>query len=628
MARETARERLKGRGQRLVETASAPAARTTIGVAAFATVAFSVIQGLQSQLGELNPRPWVAIFFGVAIASLGAALASFGKVWGERKAKEAEHAQRSRRLAASIGKWPCADIGRLNPIALGVFPPDPALTAEGVGLPPYVERPELDQAIRSGLEHGGLLLLVGPERVGKTRSAYEAVRGLAPGDALVVPVSGRALEAVAAEEPGELESGLLWLDDFDRFLDYLEEPYLTHLLQGGWWAVATIREDALAAMLEGSGERAAKAKRVFAAATVVRVPRELVEPEACEAAERDYPGRDAASFGSAVAATTREAPAAAFGGSGVHALSGGAPPRVLEPVEHGPNMIGWIAAAVALVFALLCVFAAREGPFEDSVSEVVQDIRHAHSKGDGRVVAAVSEKLRGPDSDPSHVFVFARGEGKSDKLAIYDERSQALDRTPELDIRARAGRRAVGFSALGVGEGFQDGTRPLIGAFEVRSSDKPDVTAAQVPVAIRWDDGAERYDVFPLVPPDPPARVAGTDSRGLVTLVNEAGKGPKRITGAAVSTFLTAGVNELLITGSLHDLYSVDVVFYTLDFSSGEGVQARLVCDAGGGTTFNVEGAARPDTLERALDQHGSDLVLSGDACHAVGNSGGGPGRG
>lgn len=82
-------------------------------------------------------------------------------------------------------------------------------------LPAYVRR-DLDGRLRAALAVPGLVVLVGGSSVGKTRSAFEAVRAVLPQWWLLQPADARAVHALAADPPPRT---VIWLDEMQNYLD-------------------------------------------------------------------------------------------------------------------------------------------------------------------------------------------------------------------------------------------------------------------------------------------------------------------------------------------------------------------------------------------------------------------------
>ncbi|GAA2326585.1 hypothetical protein [Dactylosporangium salmoneum] len=91
--------------------------------------------------------------------------------------------------------------------------PEAPRESEGA-LPVYVRR-DFDDRLRAAVTSGCFLLLVGSSSVGKTRSAFEAIRACVPDWRLVHPPDADAVRALA-QSP--LRRTVVWLDELQRFL--------------------------------------------------------------------------------------------------------------------------------------------------------------------------------------------------------------------------------------------------------------------------------------------------------------------------------------------------------------------------------------------------------------------------
>jgi len=108
------------------------------------------------------------------------------------------------------------------PQRLGVHP---AIVVQGASEdepPAYIER-EIDSGdgglrgrLAEAARRGGFLLVVGGSSVGKTRSAYEAVRAVLPDWWLVHPADPGEVAALRDRPPSRT---VLWLDEIQRYLD-------------------------------------------------------------------------------------------------------------------------------------------------------------------------------------------------------------------------------------------------------------------------------------------------------------------------------------------------------------------------------------------------------------------------
>lgn len=87
---------------------------------------------------------------------------------------------------------------------------------------PYVPR-NVDSDLKQSLVRDRFVVVVGPSKSGKTRTAFEALRKTHPEATLIVPRGNAAAlsELMLDLDPplaGEYESAVLWLDDLQRFL--------------------------------------------------------------------------------------------------------------------------------------------------------------------------------------------------------------------------------------------------------------------------------------------------------------------------------------------------------------------------------------------------------------------------
>jgi eukaryotic-like serine/threonine-protein kinase len=180
-----------------------------------------------------------------------------------------------------------------NPVTIGVRSvPAPA---GGTLVPPYVPR-DIDDALRSALGTPGFVLVVGDAAAGKTRTAYEAMRAVLPGHALIAPIWDggdipQALSAARAER-----RCVLWLDNLQRYIGAgaITDSRIAELLADGGHhrvVLATLRateETRLMAMAGGlpTGQRTRDGQAVLDQVTHrIMVDRLFSEPERARAAE-------------------------------------------------------------------------------------------------------------------------------------------------------------------------------------------------------------------------------------------------------------------------------------------------------------------------------------------------------
>lgn len=118
------------------------------------------------------------------------------------------------------------------------------------GTTPYVGRTTIDSKLRSALSQNDgetvtFLVLVGPSKSGKSRTALEAARAVLPNAPMLVPRSGSALSEIVQLDPPQLAAAapfLIWLDD----LTVADTDYLTwdvfDRLQGRASVLGTMRD--------------------------------------------------------------------------------------------------------------------------------------------------------------------------------------------------------------------------------------------------------------------------------------------------------------------------------------------------------------------------------------------------
>ncbi|MBF8191608.1 helix-turn-helix transcriptional regulator [Nonomuraea sp. K274] len=192
------------------------------------------------------------------------------------------------RAGQASGPAGAVRVEQTQPRRLGVHASITAPGATGV-LPQYVER-DIDTAhrgvralLREAMTQGGMVVLVGGSSVGKTRTAYEAVRALMPQWWLLRPADATQLRAFASN-PSQLT--VLWLDELQRYLGGehgLDAATVQTLLQAGAVLVATLWPDRYTAYttppLSSEPDRYQAERSVLELAEVVQVDRRLSPPE-------------------------------------------------------------------------------------------------------------------------------------------------------------------------------------------------------------------------------------------------------------------------------------------------------------------------------------------------------------
>lgn len=204
----------------------------------------------------------------------------------------------------------------LNPYTLGASRSDYGDKSSYGQADPYVPRTQhlVDQQLRSVLQPGCFVLLVGPPKAGKTRTAFEAIRVTWPNARLVKPdpatISELARHPLVAHGS---EPMVFWLDDFAAYLSAPDSlsPATVALLRnrpGRAVLLGTIRDDELAlgrpepssspTGRPGAPDAVGRARKaVLGEATLIQVGPLREAPDERSAAAEAYPEVDLSSYG-------------------------------------------------------------------------------------------------------------------------------------------------------------------------------------------------------------------------------------------------------------------------------------------------------------------------------------------
>ncbi|MGH3814167.1 MAG: hypothetical protein ACRDUV_17250, partial [Pseudonocardiaceae bacterium] len=163
---------------------------------------------------------------------------------------------------------------------------------------PYVPRTRssVDTRLRAALEPARMVLVVGPSKVGKTRTAFEAIRAPRWADAGLVAAVPGSLTKLAAHPRLQTSSDRLvvWLDDLDRFFtttEPLTPAVLTRFFArpGLTVVVATLRREARDRLRAATGELVRDVRAVLEGATTVELRSTAEDPQEQAAARAIYP---------------------------------------------------------------------------------------------------------------------------------------------------------------------------------------------------------------------------------------------------------------------------------------------------------------------------------------------------
>jgi non-ribosomal peptide synthetase-like protein len=213
--------------------------------------------------------------------------------WGGNPARELPGAVPADLVAVALPGGPT--VAGTPPYDVGV---SPSIYLQRDPDPPYVRR-EVDELLDRALQQHRFVLVEGPSKAGKTRSAFEAVRRRFPTSPLVVPAgTDTSLAELVGDAPAGSDSRppVLWLDDLDRYLGDASgfDRELLARLRGQddrMVIVATIDQTRRDGLRGVEGQIGWVARRILEHATEVQVPARLSAAERAEAG-RLYPEVD------------------------------------------------------------------------------------------------------------------------------------------------------------------------------------------------------------------------------------------------------------------------------------------------------------------------------------------------
>jgi TPR repeat protein len=197
-------------------------------------------------------------------------------------------------------------VRELNPYLAGATESKYATRASSGTRDPYVARTfhDVDARVRASLKPGQMVLLAGPSKAGKTRTAFEAVRTTWPQARLLIPAP-KSL-AILAKHPrlqSSSDAVVVWLNDLQRYLTGISDPLtpalLTALLSrpGDTIVVATLRTEERARLLGRDDELTREARRVLEEALEIELGPTSDNPDEQAAAQQAYPEQDLRTYG-------------------------------------------------------------------------------------------------------------------------------------------------------------------------------------------------------------------------------------------------------------------------------------------------------------------------------------------
>lgn len=478
--------------------------------------AFALIQILQATIGAFNPRPLVTVMIAACVALVGSTL-------GRLRQRLVD----ARRFEELLRVWPLRRIRASDGLTLGVFPA--RQLCDSGELPSYVPR-DIDARLGDALAGGGFVLIVGPARSGKSRTAFESASRVLGDRAVVIPADGPALSALAQDaRSGFGADAVWWLDDLERFVDHMSGTELSILLDQGLTVVATLRQERWQAMLQAGGDEGERGRRLRGAAALFALSANLSEAEVARAAQQFADIDFSHGIGSAFAAADEAAVSR----------------RVVDVTapRGRPDPVLVLAAVSSLLVGAALAGVISSGGFARAtpppLGQQLDAIRQRAAAANQAIVFVRPEQLHGFDQT-SYVFVLRPTSSGSDELRIYDVvdgwlrlRLDFRPRThgPQFASAARpfadtkyVGGVSVGgadFTAAALNKGADDFRLEAVRFPDLLNNDERELVAdytytasggfpgPQLPIIASWNDLGRRYELQPLLAsgqPFPPGR--------------------------------------------------------------------------------------------------------------------------
>jgi hypothetical protein len=208
----------------------------------------------------------------------------------QRERRENDQAMRGALIA-----WPEPKASKIDIFDLGVYPP-----VWGDRNLPYVER-DADAELAEAINKAAFVLVHGPARSGKSRTALEVLRAERCDAFVLAPEDAKRLGDLIAtrpEQPAGPEGAVLWLDKLERFLSNLPLNALGALTDrhSRLQVLATINDDKLLELAGGENDDAHTLRRLVARSERIPLPSELSDGELtkagaiCQYANLDFSG--------------------------------------------------------------------------------------------------------------------------------------------------------------------------------------------------------------------------------------------------------------------------------------------------------------------------------------------------
>ncbi|MDG4667951.1 bifunctional trypsin-like peptidase domain-containing/SEL1-like repeat protein [Mycobacterium sp. 236(2023)] len=165
---------------------------------------------------------------------------------------------------------------------------------------PYIERTsnEVDSRLRGAVLGEQLIVLIGPSKAGKTRTAFEALARTLPTARMIAP-NAHTVQQLAhhPDLQATTDHVIIWLDELNRFL-VASSPLTPEVLArirmrpGPTTIISTLRTEQRAQLLQQNDEVTRNSKRLLDSAVVVELRPTSEDPDEQSSAARRYPKED------------------------------------------------------------------------------------------------------------------------------------------------------------------------------------------------------------------------------------------------------------------------------------------------------------------------------------------------
>ena len=195
----------------------------------------------------------------------------------------------------------------LDPYLLGATPNNYASAGTSGAHDPYVPRTHnnVDDRLKELLKPGRMVLLIGPSKSGKTRTAFQSMLTQWPQAALLAPTpQGLASLARHPRLKNSTNPLIIWLDDLQRYLVGIPHPLTMTLLvslmrirPGLTMVVSTLRAEERARLYGVTGELNREVRQVLETAITLALDPTSTDLEEQAAARSAYPDEDLSVYG-------------------------------------------------------------------------------------------------------------------------------------------------------------------------------------------------------------------------------------------------------------------------------------------------------------------------------------------